>query len=191
LDAGAYPLCIVGTTVPPSAGAAVNFHKSIAGQGSLVPGIASDGSSVYVAVVAQILAQSAVGGEPTVFYSGDQPIVDVIVDETYVMWVTASGQLMAQTKTAGAASLTLATGITSPWRLAQLDQNIYWTSLGVGPGTGSIESVAKPVAGSPPDASTPVRVIAQNQSTPRGLFVDGSGIYWTNTGDGTVRMIPY
>jgi isoaspartyl peptidase/L-asparaginase-like protein (Ntn-hydrolase superfamily) len=63
-------------------------------------------------------------------------------------------------------------------RFALDDANLYWTSAM----DHAVKSVEKKKGGT-------VTVLASSQDGPFAIAVDASGVYWSNTGDGTVNAL--
>ena len=142
------------------------------GYGALV----SDGISVFVAKPMGIQDVTVDAG---LFAETKGPALDVAVDATAVYWLQSDGTVNRRDKAAGATTQQLATGQASLARLALYEGDVFWTAGGASPDEGTVMVAPK-------NGALPARMIAGKLSQPFGIAVDESGVYWTNTGDGTI-----
>jgi hypothetical protein len=78
----------------------------------------------------------------------------------------------------GTGAVTIASGQAYPQEVAVYDGQLYWSDLGLEQSDGSVMTCS-------PSHCNPTP-LADNQDGPLGLGVDDSGVYWTNSGGGTV-----
>lgn len=146
--------------------------------------MASDGSTLYVATGSNVMAAPG-GAAPMVFATGTSQVADVAVDESSVYWVTAGGELVKRAKTEGGSGpgTVITTGLDAAVRLTLFAEHVYVTAAGAGTATGRLVGVSK--AGGAPE------VLARDLAEAFGLAVDGSGVYWSQYGDGTVKRLAF
>lgn len=118
-----------------------------------------------------------------------QPI-KMVVDASHIYWITNMGSLLRSPRAIPVMPYipeTLATGLQLARHLALYNGNLYWTEYGSAPGTGLVRRMA--VTGGA------IANVASNLNNPNGIFVDRSGVYWTEQGltnlDGAIKRIPF
>jgi hypothetical protein len=140
-----------------------------------------DGLAAYVAVDSTIVVVPA-SAQSTVLCA-DQAVMDLAQDEQMLFWLTADGFVRSLAKSAtGCTPVNLADNQGGLTQLTTDDANVYFTSSGVGAGSGVVSMVAK--------AGGLVTTLARNLNGPRGLAVDASGVYVAVHDDGNVIKIP-
>jgi hypothetical protein len=153
-----------------------------------VSAMTSDGTTLYYAVGTKLYAQPLASGNATSLITSPSPVTDMAVDATSVYWITSNGGVHATAKASATATDLTLVGINSAAlvRMAIDDTNVYFTIAGAGDAgsTGAVATVPK-------GEFSPLPVyLAKAQASPWGIAVDDHGVYWTNSGDGTVMMAP-
>jgi hypothetical protein len=141
----------------------------------------------------------------------------LVADDTHLYWTSAGGYV-ATYPLAGGSVTTLATGQSGAYFVAVHGTNLYWTNDS-DPGTVmsiALPSGAPVVMASVPKSlglaaddtgiyftteqgfvmTCPLsgcaagpRILASAQAAPFAIVVDAAAVYWTNSGDGTVRKL--
>jgi hypothetical protein len=146
--------------------------------------ITVQGGSVYWTDSGSVFSAptSGVGaGGPTLLAAGQSFPFSIAADASNVYWTNASGDgaLLSLPRTGGTPkTLASSTGMAS---LAIDASNAYLSSPGTSPNDGAILRV--PLAGG--SATT----LASGQTTPEGIAVDGSSVYWVDTYWGEVTKV--
>jgi hypothetical protein len=144
------------------------------GIGTLV----GDGDGLYWAAQGSIRTAPSSGGASTFADNVMSPgALAIDLDAVYV--ADGTGAILRFDRTNGKAfPVKLATGEMGVQRFALDDANLYWTSAM----DHAVKSVEKKKGGT-------VTVLASSQDGPFAIAVDASGVYWSNTGDGTVNAL--
>ena len=176
--------------------------SQVLGSGEEIPGdFAFDGTSIYWVSGGSVTSVAVAGGTPNAFPAYPTPAAApvIAVDATSVYWfdyglfgpANAAAILVMNAPIGGGMPLPLSTYVVGPdgqtgrptvnIAIAVDTTSIYWTSSAYwesgGPSVFSVGAVMKmPLAGGTPT------MLASNQSYPNSIAVDGTNVYWTNTG---------
>ena len=138
------------------------------------------------------------GGAITTLASGQDTPRGLVIDDTYVYFANYSnvGSVQRVAKGGGAAPTVVAANQYYPYRIAVNATTLFFTNDSTG---GNVSSVSK--------SGGSVSVVAASQSSPRGIAIDATNVYWstyqqvqsmldqsyvyfTNQGDETIRRAP-
>ena len=110
------------------------------------------------------------GGATVTLASGQDTPRGLIIDDTYVYFANYSnvGSVQRVPKSGGAAPTVVAANQYYPYRMAVNGTTLFFTNDSTG---GNVSSVAK--------GGGPVTVVAASQSSPRGIAVDATNVYWS------------
>jgi hypothetical protein len=103
--------------------------------GGFPEGVATDGTTLYVALVnaGQIVSLPAAGGTPQVFANAEPNPAGIAVDADFVYWTTqASPQSLRKKAKSGGTVVVLASGLTLPTGVAVDGQYVYCADAGAG-----------------------------------------------------------
>jgi hypothetical protein len=136
--------------------------------------IAQDDASIYFTVSGggQVLKMSKDGADVTTLASGQGGPSGIASDATHIYWANYLSGSLASVSKSGGSTVTLAGGEESPYRVAVGTTDLYWS--GFLPGLRAV----------PKTGGSPVQIVDGN---PRTMVSDGVHVYWTDTGDATVK----
>lgn len=141
-------------------------------------GLAVTGGYLYwVAFFRGFIARSGLGGEdPIELAESEGYAKEIAVDETSIYW-TRPGMIRKMGRGGGAPVTLIATNAQD---LAADGSSVYWTQA-ASIGGGAVMRMG--LGGESPTA------LASGLSSPRGLALDASSVYWADDGDRTVRKV--
>jgi hypothetical protein len=145
---------------------------------ALPSALAYDGTSVfyYVASMPRTIQRVPLGGAAGLFVQEDD-VADMLADATTLYALTITGNLVAH-PIAGGAPRMLASGLIGARRLVADDAAFYVSAAGLAPTSGRVVQIRK--------SDGMARDLAANQASPSAIAVAPSGLYWLDTGDGSV-----
>jgi hypothetical protein len=140
--------------------------------------MAFDGMAVffYSSKSPRTIQRVPLGGSASLFVQEDE-VTDMLADTTSLYALTVTGNLVAH-PLAGGAPRIVASGLVGARRLAGDDAGFYVTAAGLTPTAGRVVRIEK--------SDGTARDLATNQASPSALVVEASGVYWLNSGDGSV-----
>jgi hypothetical protein len=140
--------------------------------------LAFDGTTIffYASDSPKIIQRTPIGGPAALFVTEDE-VADLLADATTVYALTVTGNLVAH-PIAGGAARTIASGLAAPRRLAADDAALYVSAAGAAQSSGRVVQIRKS------DGAT--KDLATNQAGPSSVVATSTGVYWLNSGDGTV-----
>jgi sugar lactone lactonase YvrE len=133
-----------------------------------------DDTHLYFTVsgAGQVLKMSKDGGDVTTLASRQGGPSGIAADATNLYWANNfSGSLVSVSKSGGS-TITLVIGEQIPYRVAAGTTDLFWS--GFPPGLRAV----------PKTGGSAVQIVNGN---PRTMATDGDGVYWTDTGDATVK----
>jgi hypothetical protein len=157
-------------------------------------GIAIDSTFVYFAdseagVINKVSKSLTRQGTPTLVVSGAaaQNVQGIASDGTYVYWTNklASGEVRRALPT-GAALTTIAANQAEPDWIASNGTTVVWTNQG------GNQIMSAPATSNGAVAPTQLNVSGENGSTPAGIAVDGTNVYYASktSGGGLAESVP-
>jgi hypothetical protein len=159
---------------------AVNATSTTPGSGLVDPAaLLVDGSYIYVALRSpgKVVRIPLVGGNPEDVATSLSSPQSLAMDSSGLYIGTSTGEIK---RTVNGVTTTFATGPGPVGFAIKLTaDDVYWTA-----------SSANGAVLTAPKATGITRVMAPNQAKPQALIVDETAVYWTNDGDGTVKMLP-
>ncbi len=105
----------------------------------------------------------------------------IAIDDTHMYWTeyTTSGNVYRARKD-GTDVQPVATAQKWPYILALYEDKVYWTNQS---NNGGAVMVASKAGGN-------ASILASDNSNPRGITVDGSGVYWTSFSSDRIHFVP-
>jgi sugar lactone lactonase YvrE len=142
--------------------------------------IAADGLNVYWANSDAVMGMPKKGGSLSVVASGQDGPNSLVVAPSGLYWTTSPGGTVMRLPTVGKAPILLASSVSDLWGIAVFGMNAYVTSAS----GSSVRRVA--ITG-----GNKLETFVSGQVSPTGIAADASGVYWANSGDGTVMRAPF
>lgn len=149
-----------------------------------VPRLAADAQFVYLGVTGPInLVRRAPRGSttaaPTDLTAKRNDFFDFAIDATRVYTATGfDGLVVSENIDGSGASITHASGESTPSSVAVDDAFVYWTDRD----SGLVKRTTKAAGGA-------VETLASGQAMPTAVAVNSRAVYWLNNGNGTVMTI--
>jgi virginiamycin B lyase len=150
-------------------------------------GLAIDGSHIYWA---NNVSGGSIGranldgsGANSFFATGASFPTGVAVDGAHIYWANYNPRAIGRANLDGSAATASFIPVSTPSQLGGVTVNathIYWSDLG--PGVGNMA----PIGRANLDGTDPNPNFITGATNPDGLAVDGSHIYWANSGSGTI-----
>lgn len=167
-------------TLYDGAGAVMKVPKTGGEAATLMNGLdypdqmALDDTHLYFTVAGsgQVIKMSKDGGDVTTLASGQGGPSGIAADATHVYWANYLSGSLASAPKSGGSTITLVSGEQSPYRVAAGTMDLFWS--GFPPG----------LRAAPKTGGSAVQIAA---GSPRTMVVDGGIVYWTDTGDATVK----
>ena len=142
--------------------------------------IVSDGATVFYGRAGVLRSFPEPDGGPPL---ATTDATDLVVDDTALYWITASGAVQKLDKDKrGGTPTVLAAGVSGLARIALDEKNVYVTAWGLGADTGRVIQI--------PKAGGPAVDLVKGLHEPWGIVVEATGLFVTNHGDGTVVALP-
>ena len=114
--------------------------------------------------------------------TGNKQSNGITADANSVYWVNKEDGYVKRSDFDFANDTPLSSGDV-PWDCVVDAKSLYWTEKGSAPNVGKVMSASKV------DGSNPV-TIATGQSSPQGIAIDATHVYWGNAGDGSIMKAP-
>jgi len=142
--------------------------------------IAVDADNVYWANTTAVLSAPKTGGGLVTTVAGQQDGPNAITAvDSGVYWTTSPGGTVMCLPAGSKTPKMLTTGVSGVWGIAVFGTNAYVTLIG------SNIVLRVPISGVRETAN-----FATRQVSPAGIAADASGVYWANSGGGTVMRAP-
>jgi hypothetical protein len=176
------------TRVPKRGGAMMMFYSASGGGFSAPSSLALDDSWVFwtehvkldpasPTSVARVMKQDKNGGQPTIVAQGIRDAVTSLASDAKDLYWLAGGQIMSASK-AGGGGHPVTLKLSDPTSVASDGKSIYFTQS-------SNADKAKPggaVLETSPRPGSKIAALATGLSTPNGVLVDDTNVYWIENG---------
>ena len=137
------------------------------------------------------------GGQAAILITGEASPRGLAVDGTHVYWTTSSGGEVRRANLDGTAAMTLVTGQSYPLGVAVDDTWVYWTEVGASHEFGDCNEATGRIVRARKSDGSDRQTLADLQACPMNLTLDGSTVFWSNSGtitgsnynyDGTIQQ---